>query len=345
MKKEIKYLLIIGLIFIFILILCSYLLTIKRKNVDKDFKSANFKFNNYINNITEELIEKKLKYKYFEEKFSEFNNLEELKNIDIELININLKFKKSDTSTIRVETRLTYHSKSEEDLKKYIDEYNKDIKIEKDSFVINFSPKNKFYGPDIFKNINIIITGDITVFVPLNLKLEKFIIDIVSGDIDFKEVNIMTKCEIKGISGNISIEKSEFDKLNVNLVSGDFEIENSNMNYLFVNSVSGNFYADLLVSNIQKFQIKTISGNIELDVNNNFDQIYLETVSGDIKLNIKGSSFNDFYLKANTLSGEININDKNYSQKKGEIILNENIKDKKVIINSISGDININSFN
>ena len=165
-----------------------------------------------------------------------------------------------------------------------------------------------FWGGDSIK-----VSVDYKVWVP-----EKAAVDLksVSGDVQIAPIG--GKAKIDCVSGNVEIRGAA--GVEIKLVSGDLEIENiagdafikAVSSNIGVTRIKGSVEADAVsgdivlrdVSEAQKIDIKTVSGNVTYDGQIKAGGRYeLKTHSGDVRMTLPaGSSFD---LEADTFSGAI----------------------------------------
>lgn len=336
MKREIKYLLITGLIFILVLFLISYLLSIFNKDNDKNLFSIlkNLKIEG---DFSDEFLNS-LSYKLEENKDYDFGKIDNIENINIDLLSVNIKILESDNENLKVKTNLKYHSTSEEIFKNYIKNYKREVSFDNNNLKIDFTMEN---GNDSFTMKKLIITGDIMVFIPKNIVYKSVIINIISGDISLLNQNIDELLNINSVSSNITIDNSKISKLGtIKIVSGNTNIKNSYLDSLYLSSVSGDI--DLNCQNILKeLDINSVSGDVIVSIKAYEKTFKAKTISGDLKIKIENDTINNSYILINTTSGNVIINNKRYNSK-GEIIINKEISTKSITLNTVSGDIELN---
>jgi len=171
------------------------------------------------------------------------------------------------------------------------------------------------YPKVLFYNANVVLD----VYISQDYR-ESIIIDTVSADVDISNLDINNfQCET--VSGDLRTESLGSDNLTFNTASGDVDIVD----------FSGNIKADL------------VSGDIDVGYrvfNNNVD---IKTISGKVKIDLP--QYAEFYLKTNTVSGEVVakfpitiISFNKMNQLEGTV----GTVDNSIIIDTVSGDIYIN---
>ena len=105
-----------------------------------------------------------------------------------------------------------------------------------------------------------------------------------SGNIELDTLKNKTYMVIKTASGNIEIKKIE-GSLKIKSVSGNTRLEDVNLNKLQAKTVSGDFELSGKLSLEEDGSVKTVSGDIKLDIESENNLcIYLKTMGGvDIK--------------------------------------------------------------
>jgi len=170
-------------------------------------------------------------------------------------------------------------------------------------------PKVIFYNADVVLDVYIPqdYTGNIN-------------IDAVSADVDISNLDI-NNFQCKTVSGDLKIKSLGSDNLTLKTTSGEVNIMDFTGN-LEADSVSGdiNVRCRIFDNNID---VKTISGKVEIDLPQNAE----------------------FYLKTNTVSGEVVakfpitiISFNKMNQLEGTVETGDN----SIIIDTVSGDIHIN---
>jgi len=171
------------------------------------------------------------------------------------------------------------------------------------------------YPKVLFYNANVVLD----VYIPQDYR-ENIIIDTVSADVDISNLDI-NNFQCKTVSGDLRIESLGSDNLTLNTTSGNINILNI-LGNLKVDSVSGNINVGYKVFT-QDIDIKTISGKVKIDLPQNAE----------------------FYLKTNTVSGEVVakfpitiISFNKMNQLEGTVGTGDN----SIIIDTVSGDIYLN---
>lgn len=141
----------------------------------------------------------------------------------------------------------------------------------------------------------------IDVYVPNNYKDDMKIVT-SSGDTKVQKGEL-NDLNIKTSSGDIEIKDAKLNELTVVSSSGDQQYLNISPETINLTSSSGNIKAKNIVGEINA---TTSSGDIEIVYEKYNDDINIATSSGDVELYLPTSS--DFYLDANTNSGDIECN-------------------------------------
>jgi len=172
-------------------------------------------------------------------------------------------------------------------------------------------PKVIFYNADVVLDVYIPqdYTGNIN-------------IDAVSADVDISNLDI-NNFQCKTVSGDLQIKSLGSDNLTLKTTSGEVNIMDFTGN-LEADSVSGDINARYRIFD-NNIDVKTISGKVEIDLPQNAE----------------------FYLKTNTVSGEVVakfpitiISFNKMNQLEGTVGTGDN----SIIIDTVSGDIYINKF-
>ena len=145
-------------------------------------------------------------------------------------------------------------------------------------------------------------------------------IDAVSADVDISNLDI-NNFQCKTVSGDLKIKSLGSDNLTLKTTSGEVNI----MDF------TGNLKADL------------VSGDIDVGYRVFDNNIDVKTISGKVKIDLPQNA--EFYLKTNTVSGEVVakfpitiISFNKMNQLEGTVGTGDN----SIIIDTVSGDIYIN---
>jgi len=171
------------------------------------------------------------------------------------------------------------------------------------------------YPKVIFYNTNVVLD----VYIPQDYR-ESIIIDTASADVDISNLHL-NNFLCKTASGDLRIESLDSDNLTLNNASGDVDIVD----------FSGNLKADL------------VSGDIDVGYKVFDNNVDIKTISGKVKIDLPQNA--EFYLKTNTVSGEVVarfpitiISFNKMNQLEGTV----GIGDNRIIVDTVSGDIYLN---
>ncbi len=171
------------------------------------------------------------------------------------------------------------------------------------------------YPKVLFYNANVVLD----VYIPQDYR-ENIIIDTASADVDISNLDI-NNFQCKTASGDLRIESLGSDNLTLNTASGDVDIVD----------FSGNLKADL------------VSGDIDVGYRVFDNNVDIKTISGKVKIDLPQNA--EFYLKTNTVSGEVVakfpitiISFNKMNQLEGTVGTGDN----RIIIDTVSGDIYLN---
>ena len=159
------------------------------------------------------------------------------------------------------------------------------------------------------------------IYIPRDYR-DNVIIDAVSADVDISNLDI-NNFQCKTVSGDLKIKSLGSDNLTLKTTSGEVNI----MDF------TGNLKADL------------VSGDIDVGYRVFDNNIDVKTISGKVKIDLPQNA--EFYLKTNTVSGEVVakfpitiISFNKMNQLEGTVGTGDN----RIIIDTVSGDIYINKF-
>jgi len=237
--------------------------------------------------------------------------IDQLKEIYIHSISSDVSVFSTDEEDIKIHLYGRSALKSEKGLPKLITNLEgSKLKIE-----IEY-PKVLFYYPkELFYNANVVLD----VYIPQDY-WENINIDTVSAGIDISNLSI-NNFQCKTVSGDLRIESLGSDNLILNTTSGDVNIMDFSGN-LKVDSVSGDINVGYKIFD-NSIDVKTISGKVKIDLPQNAE----------------------FYLKTNTISGEVVakfpitiISFNKMNQLEGTVGTGDN----RIIVNTVSGNIYLN---
>jgi lia operon protein LiaG len=190
-------------------------------------------------------------------------------------------------------------------------------------------PKTVFIGINIWRT-------KLDVYIPED-SLELLNIDAVSSDIEVSDLKV-GEFEYTGVSGDLKGEMILADNIKANTTSGDIDID-SYTGDLNIHVISG----DLVLKDgslSDNIELTTISGDIYIEQEDS-SSMNINTTSGDVGIKISEDA--GFYLKANTVSGEIDnrfpieITSSGRRNLQGKVGSGE----KEIVVSTTSGDIKI----
>lgn len=157
------------------------------------------------------------------------------------------------------------------------------------------------------------------IYIPRDYR-DNVIIDVVSAEVDISNLDI-NNFQCKTVSGDLKIKSLGSDSLTLKTTSGDVNI----MNF------TGNLKANL------------VSGDIDVGYKVFDNNVDIKTISGKVTIDLPQNA--EFYLKTNTISGEVIakfpitiISFNKMNQLEGTVGTGDN----SIIINTVSGDIYLN---
>ncbi len=190
-------------------------------------------------------------------------------------------------------------------------------------------PKTVFIGINIWRT-------KLDIYIPED-SLELLDIDAVSSDIEVSDLKV-DKFEYTGVSGDLKGETIFAENIKVNTTSGDINID-SYTGDLNIHVISGDLvFKDGSLND--DINLTSISGDIYIEQEDP-SSMNINTTSGDIGIKISENA--GFYLKANTVSGEIDnrfpieITSSGKRNLQGKVGSGE----KEIIVSTTSGDIKV----
>lgn len=194
--------------------------------------------------------------------------LEDINKINVHTVSSNINYIRENRDDIKVVFSGSVASSSNPDLPKMI--------AEKSGNALDVEIK---YPQGINLGVNI-VDINIDIFLPQSF----------SGDIDMKTT-----------SGNVNIDTLDVDSFYFTTISGDLKAKNLYSQKSHIKSTSGK-------ANIQDFKgaldFESISGDLSVAYNEFYNDIKIDSTSGNAEIILPVAS--SFYLKAKTVSGDIN---------------------------------------
>lgn len=232
-------------------------------------------------------------------------NIDEIKDIDIDLVNEDIKLSTHDESYFK----LTYDG---------ILDKNR-ILIEVQNQTLSIKNRKKYHGFKKERN-----KLSFYLYVPKQVRLNTVAVGSINGEIVVSNitgnqlktysVNGLTKLaeneflEIKfdGVNAKTWIQKNFSDTLNAKTVSGKLEIEHNDVNEkMSITTVSA--HVNLTETMPQELKINTVSGHIE-SKECYPEKLSLNTISGNVKFSNKDKTKQILIANKNSISGKIIFN-------------------------------------
>jgi len=177
---------------------------------------------------------------------------------------------------------------------------------------------------------------DRDIYIPED-SLELLKIDVVSSDIKVSGLKV-DEFEYKGVSGDLKGESVVAEDIKFNTTSGDVSLK-SYTGDTDIHVVSGDLVLEdgSLNDNIK---LVTISGDVYIEQEDP-SNIDIKTTSGDVGINISEDA--GFYLKVNTVSGEIDNRFPIKIVSSGRRSLEGKVGsgEKEIVVSTTSGDIKV----
>jgi len=211
-----------------------------------------------------------------------FEGVNENYNINISLVNEDLKIQPTEEDKIIVE----YVGRI--DISKY------DIGFESNEFYLK-SPKRL-----INSYFNIIRQIKFIVYLPKNKKIEDLKIKLINGDAKVNHI-FCSKIEFETNNGDLKLENLDTKVFKLRVINGDVSIETVHCDSLKISTISGDLDIKELKVKEDIF-VSTISGDMKI-TDSECAEISLSTISGDIK----GTEFYPTKIALSSISGDIKI--------------------------------------
>ena len=208
-----------------------------------------------------------------------------------------------------------------------------ELTLSKSSGRINIGMKsqNTYWGPT---NINL----KVDIFLPKSY-IESLTIDISSGDINLQEKMTLKNVSLSLSSGDITIKDLTCDKFEVETSSGSLKADSLSTLATKLQASSGDIDLKNFSGDIDG---KVSSGEISVKYNTFNNNVNLQASSGSINLALPENA--EFYIDANCSSGDIDCKfpvTTTGSQRENSLKGTVKSDTNKVVLNTLSGDINI----
>lgn len=158
-----------------------------------------------------------------------------------------------------------------------------------------------------------------------------------SGDIHVKDVNVRNSLKTKVSSGDVNISNAKAHLISHQSSSGDVEVKQSMATVIRTESTSG----DVSIQECSgKMDLKSTSGNLEIDLSQLMDDMQLASTSGDIKIDLQHTP-NDVLVEFKSSSGDgrVRIPEIYFEVKKdNQIHAFKGVKEPKIVARTSSGD-------
>lgn len=150
---------------------------------------------------------------------------------------------------------------------------------------------------------------------------------------------LLLSVRIETVSGNMNVGGGVYGQLELSTVSGNQYLEQVEVEQLIQNTTSGNIRGSGM--DVIRHKVKTVSGDIENQFASMPKEIVGKTISGDLEITLPTNP--GFVLEYETVSGDVDsdfeINWVQCSKTRGTGIYNDKVT--KIVINTVSGDIEI----
>lgn len=223
---------------------------------------------------------------------------EPIQKIEVKTKAADIQVEKNDTDKISV--------------KYYGEKEDKELSLTTDNEILNIIEETSYFCVGICNHAE----HKIVISLPKDIEYE---VDLktASGDVYVPEISL-SNISIKTVSGDIGVISAQSAKLET--TSGDIEI--NEVNKLIAKTISG----EISVNKIKRScDLKTTSGDVDIDLIELTTNSKITTVSGDVEINTNRGS----YIKTETVSGETSINN------------NDRYAETELTIKTTSGDIEV----
>lgn len=144
------------------------------------------------------------------------------------------------------------------------------------------------------------IKKDLEILLPRDMA-QVLEISLVSAKLSMEGIR-MEEVEVDTVSGDIRLTDCTLDRLHVDGVSGNLYAENTNLRILDMDGTSSNCN---LKGQVEEVSIDTVSGNLNLDLENHPVMVEMSAVSGNCDLTIPADT--QFRLECDGIKDKVNI--------------------------------------
>lgn len=218
----------------------------------------------------------------------EIDNINELKEIDVETSSGNVSLNVNSEEKIKV-----VYSENEK--------FTYEVTYTDGKLNITRVTKGVVF---LFINLN---RESVEIYLPaslLNTNIINCDIESSSGEIKIMADLMLDKVELDTSSGDIVIDEANINDLDANSSSGSIDIIDSSITKIQVSETSGNITIEDCVFKSETVVAKTSSGKCKI-INCDFETCNITTSSGDVEVKI--SEISPEEIKVNTSSGKVKV--------------------------------------
>lgn len=155
----------------------------------------------------------------------------------------------------------------------------------------------------------------------------------ISEDIEVNDLKL-AGLTLDTISGEVEVYGGQMDEIDLSTVSGDAVVD-SQVKFIKGESVS----ADVSLKQVKGFKVNTVSGDLEVYLEDRLEESKADTVSGNVVIEILGQK--EVSYDFDTVSGNITIETQNREISVGKAAKNKGLNGNVVKISTVSGDITL----
>lgn len=190
-------------------------------------------------------------------------------------------------------------------------------------------PKTIFIGVNIWR-------ANLDIYIPEE-SIEVLEVDTTSSDINIRDLKV-SEIDYNGVSGDFKGESLFAENIKFDATSGDVNLKDYTGD-INIHTVSGDLVLEHGSQN-DNIEVSTTSGDVSIEQEGVSD-MNIKTISGDIGIDLFENA--EFYLKANTVSGDIDnkfpIRVTSSSRRSLEGTVGSN--GEEIVVSTTSGDIRV----
>lgn len=221
-----------------------------------------------------------LGFSIYKEFFSN-NSVSGISNYDIKKIeNVRIETTSTDIEVVRGSSSEIIVEIDGEQSKREANKFRLNVTEKGDRLEITYKRVKEFFS------FGFAFNQDVTLRVTLPEKtFNEVVVDSVSGDVEMDAVSAK-RVDAKTVSGDLELQQIQSTNLmSIKSTSGDIDVDQADLNEFKIGSISGTVEVHSLIA--VNGEIKTTSGDINVDLEKEMESLAIDSTSGDIDVNLE----------------------------------------------------------